>query len=298
MPERAGITTMHQQFEEYLQAIESTLAGYLKAPCDPGRVLEAMGYSTFGGGKRIRPILTLEFTRLCGGDWKSALPFAAGVEMVQTYSLIHDDLPCMDDDDLRRGRPSCHIAYGEATALLAGDGLLTMAFEAIASAKLPPERVVKAVGILADRIGVQGMIGGQEMDLENEGAISLPLETVRRTNEKKTSALLSAACRMGVAAAGGTEEQFAAADRFARNFGLAFQVIDDILDLTADAAVLGKPVGSDLANEKVTYPSILGLEGAREYARRYTDEAVEAMSTFAESGILTDYTRGMLDRIR
>ena len=289
---------MHQQFEEYLQAIENTLAGYLKVPCEPGRVLEAMGYSAFAGGKRIRPILTLEFTRLCGGDWKAALPFAAGVEMVQTYSLIHDDLPCMDDDDLRRGRPSCHIAYGEATALLAGDGLLTMAFEAVADAKLPPERVVRAVGILAGGIGVQGMIGGQEMDLENEGAISLPLETVRRTNEKKTAALLSSACRMGVAAAGGTEEQFSAADRFARNFGLAFQVIDDILDLTADAEQLGKPVGSDLANEKVTYPSILGLEGAREYARRYTEEAVDALRIFAESnGILTEYVRRLLDRI-
>ena len=138
------------------------------------------------------------------------------------------------------GRPA-HIAYGEATALLAGDGLLTMAFEAVADAKLPPERVVRAVGILAGGIGVQGMIGGQEMDLENEGAISLPLETVRRTNEKKTAALLSSACRMGVAAVGGTEEQFSAADRFARNFGLAFQVIDDILDLTADAEQLGKP---------------------------------------------------------
>lgn len=289
---------MHQQFEEYLQAIENTLAGYLKVPCEPGRVLEAMGYSAFAGGKRIRPILTLEFTRLCGGDWKAALPFAAGVEMVQTYSLIHDDLPCMDDDDLRRGRPSCHIAYGEATALLAGDGLLTMAFEAVADAKLPPERVVRAVGILAGGIGVQGMIGGQEMDLENEGAISLPLETVRRTNEKKTAALLSSACRMGVAAAGGTEEQFSAADRFARNFGLAFQVTDDILDLTADAEQLGKPVGSDLANEKVTYPSILGLEGAREYARRYTEEAVDALSIFAENnGILTEYVRRLLDRI-
>ena len=280
---------MHQQFEEYLQAIEETLAGYLKVPCEPGRVLEAMGYSAFAGGKRIRP---------CGGDWRKALPFAAGVEMVQTYSLIHDDLPCMDDDDMRRGRPSCHIAYGEATALLAGDGLLTMAFEAIADAQLPPDRVVKAVGILANGIGVQGMIGGQEMDLENEGAISLPLDTVRKTNEKKTSALLSAACRMGVAAAGGTEEQFAAADRFARNFGLAFQVIDDILDLTADAAVLGKPVGSDIANEKVTYPSILGLEGAREYACRYTAEAIDAVGIFAEKDILADYTRGLLDRIR
>lgn len=289
---------MHQQFEEYLQAIEETLAGYLKVPCESGRVLEAMGYSAFAGGKRIRPILTLEFTRLCGGDWRKALPFAAGVEMVQTYSLIHDDLPCMDDDDMRRGRPSCHIAYGEATALLAGDGLLTMAFEAIADAQLPPDRVVKAVAILANGIGVQGMIGGQEMDLENEGAISLPLDTVRKTNEKKTSALLSAACRMGVAAAGGTEEQFAAADRFARNFGLAFQVIDDILDLTADAAVLGKPVGSDIANEKVTYPSILGLEGAREYACRYTAEAIDAVGIFAEKDILADYTRRLLDRIR
>ncbi len=289
---------MHQQFEEYLQAIEETLAGYLKVPCEPGRVLEAMGYSAFAGGKRIRPILTLEFSRLCGGDWRKALAFAAGVEMIQTYSLIHDDLPCMDDDDLRRGRPSCHIAYGEATALLAGDGLLTMAFEAVADAKLPPERVVKAVAILANAIGVQGMIGGQEMDLENEGAISLPLETIRKTNEKKTSALLSAACRMGVAAAGGTEEQLAAADRFAQNFGLAFQVIDDILDLTADAAVLGKPVGSDIANKKVTYPSVLGLEGAREYARRYTAEAVDAIAIFDGSGVLADYTCGLLDRIR
>ncbi len=294
---------MHQQFEEYLQAIEKNLAGYLEvacepAPCEPQRVLKAMGYSAFAGGKRIRPVLTLEFARLCGGDWKKALPFAAGVEMVQTYSLIHDDLPCMDDDDMRRGRPSCHIAYGEAAALLAGDGLLTMAFEAVSDAQLPPERVVKAVSILAKEIGVQGMIGGQEMDLQNEGASGLALETLRKTNEKKTAALLSAACRMGVAAAGGSEEQFAAAGRFAYNFGLAFQVIDDILDLIADASVLGKPVGSDIANEKVTYPSILGLEGAREYAVRYTAAAIDALGIFAGNDILAEYTRGMLDRIR
>ena len=287
---------MQPRFEEYLSAVDETLRRYLGAPCDPRRVLDAMGYSAFAGGKRIRPLLTLEFARLCGGDWQDALPFAAGIEMVQTYSLIHDDLPCMDNSDLRRGRPSCHRQFDEATALLAGDGLLTMAFEALADAPVPAPRVVRAVSALAGAIGVQGMIGGQELDLAHEGLSGLPLETIRQTNEKKTAALLTASCVLGVLSAGGDKAQMQAARDYGRALGLAFQVVDDILDATATAETLGKPVGSDTVNRKSTYVTALGLEKARAFAAQYTEQALEALSLFPEHEDLSALTRSLLSR--
>ena len=287
---------MLPRFEKYLSAIDETLRWYLGAPCDPHRVLDAMGYSAFAGGKRIRPLLTLEFARLCGGDWQDALPFAAGIEMVQTYSLIHDDLPCMDNADLRRGRPSCHKQFDEATALLAGDGLLTMAFEAVADAPVPAPQVVRAVSALAKAIGVQGMIGGQELDLAHEGQSGLPLETIRQTNEKKTAALLTASCVLGVLAAGGDEAQLQVARDYGYALGLAFQVVDDILDATASAEALGKPVGSDAENGKSTYVTALGTGKAREFAARYTEEALEALRRFPGSEDLAAFTRSLLSR--
>lgn len=287
---------MADLFEQYLSAVNSALEKYLTAPYDLHRVLDAMHYSASAGGKRIRPMLTLEFARLCGGDWEKALPFACGIEMVQTYSLIHDDLPCMDDDDLRRGKLSCHIQFDEGTALLAGDGLLTMAFEALSDAELPPERVVQAVKTLSRSIGVDGMIGGQEMDLQNEGKMNLPLSVIRRTNEKKTSALLTASCLLGVIAAGGTEQQMDAARQYGLSFGLAFQVVDDILDVTSTAEVLGKPIGSDAGNEKSTYVSALGLSEARRYAQEYTRRALDALEVFADAGQLKALTEKLLRR--
>jgi geranylgeranyl diphosphate synthase type II len=241
-------------------------------------------------------MLALEFARLCGGEWEKALPFACGIEMVQTYSLIHDDLPCMDDDDLRRGKPSCHVQFDEATALLAGDGLLTMAFEALSDADLPPERIVRAVGVLARSIGADGMIGGQEMDLANEGRADLPLAVIRRTNEKKTAALLQASCLLGVLAAGGSEAQLAAAGQYGLYLGLAFQVVDDILDETGDAEKLGKPIGSDAGNDKSTYVSALGLDGARRYAEEYTAQALTALEVFSDAEPLKALTEKLLRR--
>ena len=287
---------MTNQFDEYVAAVDRTLRDFLSRPCDPDRVQRAMRYAAFAGGKRVRPVLTLEFSRLCGGDWRLALPFAAGIEMVQTYSLIHDDLPCMDDADLRRGKPACHKAFDEATALLAGDALLTMAFEAVAEAKLPPERTGKAVSVFARAIGVQGMIGGQELDLAHEGVSGLPPEEIRKTNEKKTAALLTASCLLGVIAAGGSDAQYNAARSYGYSLGLAFQLVDDILDATATAEALGKPVGSDRENGKSTYVTALGIEKARDMAAHYTEQALAALSAFPDSGALSAYTRSLLSR--
>lgn len=246
-------------------------------------VSEAMRYSLEGGGKRIRPCLTLEFCRVCGGDTASALPFAAAVEMVHTYSLIHDDLPCMDDDDLRRGKPACHVRYGEANALLAGDGLLTLAFETLTKAPLPADRIAEACALLAAAAGHLGMIGGQTMDLENEGR-AVSLETLRQTDALKTGALIRAACLLGCVAAGAPPQQREAAADYANALGMAFQIVDDVLDVTGDTATLGKPAGSDDAQDKSTYATLCGLDGAKKDARAFTDAAVKALDTFGEAG--------------
>ena len=284
--------------QEYLAAIDAALEQILsRNPLTPHRVLDAMHYSVFAGGKRIRPCLTLAFCQLCGGDPTTALPFACGIELVQTYSLIHDDLPCMDDDDFRRGKPSCHKQFDEATALLAGDALLTMAFESLSQAELPPERVVKAVEIFSRLIGVVGMIGGQEMDLEAENPDTRPdLDTLRTLCARKTCALLQASCQLGVLAAGGTEEQLTAAGEYAYQLGMAFQIVDDILDVTADPEKLGKPVGSDAANGKVTHVTLLGLEGASQEADRYTARALSLLERFPGSEPLKELTRNLLHR--
>lgn len=285
--------------KRYIPAIESAMLRYMEPAFAPHRVPDAMAYSASAGGKRIRPCLTMEFCRVCGGAPEDALPFACGIEMIQTYSLIHDDLPCMDDDDMRRGKPSCHKQFDEATALLAGDGLLTLAFGALASAKLPPERIAAAVAELSLRAGIYGMVGGQEMDLANEKAddiTNFPLEILKATYERKTCALLAASCKLGVIAAGGTAEQLQAAGDYAVNMGLAFQIIDDILDVVADEKLFGKPVGSDAENGKPTYVTVLGLDGARAEAAKYTAAAIEALSAFPDNGLLTELTNSLLVR--
>ena len=260
------------------------IEAYLRAAV-PGTdvVSEAMRYSLEGGGKRIRPCLTLEFCRMCGGDPASALPFAAAVEMVHTYSLIHDDLPCMDDDELRRGKPSCHVRFGEANALLAGDGLLTLAFETLTKAALPADRIAEACAVLAAAAGHCGMIGGQTMDLENEGH-AVSLETLRQTDALKTGALIRAACLLGCIAADASPQQRKAAADFAFGLGMAFQIVDDILDVTGDTATLGKPAGSDDAQNKSTYVTLCGLDGAKRDARAFTDRAVKALVAFGKAG--------------
>lgn len=281
---------------EWLPVIEQALKKYLYVPEMPYRsVAEAMAYSAEAGGKRLRPMLVLEFCRLVGGDPAKALPFACAVEMIHTYSLIHDDLPCMDDDDLRRGRPSCHKQFGEATALLAGDGLLTKAFGVLAEAELPAETVAAAVRTLSAFAGPEGMVAGQMIDLINEK--TPPAASVLElTYRLKTSALLQASCRLGVLAGGGTEVQVQQAGEYAYHLGMAFQIIDDILDVTGDTAVLGKPVGSDASNGKVTFVTLQGLDGARRLAAQYSCNALQALSAFAGSEELSAMTEQLLSR--
>ena len=230
-----------EQFETQLKqdqsAVEAALHAQFQDSARYADLTEAMEYSLLAGGKRIRPVLTLECCRLCGGDPEAALNFACGVEMIHTYSLIHDDLPAMDDDDLRRGRPTNHKVYGEATAILAGDGLLTAAFQALAGAKLPAERVVEAVACLAKEAGPEGMVGGQALDMAGEGR-ALTRKELELLQSLKTGALISAAAELGCIAAGGTAEQRAAVRTYAQCLGRAFQIQDDILDVTGTAEEL------------------------------------------------------------
>lgn len=251
---------------------------------EESHVAEAMRYSLLGAGKRIRAALVLEFARLCGVGEDTAMPFACAVEMIHTYSLIHDDLPCMDDDDFRRGKPSCHKQFGEACALLAGDGLLTLAFKTAALAPLPGDICVRAVGELAQAAGYQGMVGGQIQDLEAENH-SIPLEALQTLYGMKTGALLRVSALLGCLA--GQNPAFeAAAKGYTDALGITFQITDDILDVTGSMEKLGKPVGSDVGNRKTTYVTLLGLEGARQEARRQTALACEQAKRLPDSGFL------------
>lgn len=278
-------------FEKYVALINEAADKYVSEAAFAGRessglskMLEAMAYSLKNGGKRIRPMLTLEFCCACGADFKKALPFALGVEMIHTYSLIHDDLPCMDDDDMRRGKKSNHIVFGDANALLAGDGLLTLAFETVLSAPdVSGEAKAKAGLELAKAAGCSGMIAGQVMDLANEGKAVL-LEDIRETDRLKTGELIRASAVLGCIAAGADEAKIKAAEEYCENIGLAFQIVDDILDVTSDAETLGKPIGSDSENEKSTYVSLLGLEKSAELAEKLTSRAKEALKIFGDEG--------------
>ncbi len=285
--------------QEYVSMINSALYDYvLLTGGEEDRVSQAMVYSLKNGGKRVRPMLVLEFCRLCGGDVEAAIPVACALEMIHTYSLIHDDLPCMDDDDFRRGKPSCHKQFDYATALLAGDGLLTLAFSVIAGAKLPTDVAVKAVKILADCAGHLGMIGGQTMDLQHEGQ-SITLEQLRQTDALKTGMLIYAACVLGCLVGGGDSSAVSAAELYAENIGLAFQIVDDLLDITSTAEELGKPVGSDEENEKSTYPALLGFERSREFVNELTQNAVDALSAFGSEGsFLSDYAVKLSNRTK
>lgn len=282
-----------QRLAEDIALINEQLEKYTDAACYKGRessgltvILEAMKYSLENGGKRVRPVLTLEFCRLCGGDVKAALPLACAIEMIHTYSLIHDDLPCMDDDCVRRGKPSNHIKFGEATALLAGDALLTLAFEAAAGAKgLDGESKARAVLELAKAAGASGMVAGQVMDLKNENT-RVGLDEIRSTDRLKTGELIKAAALLGCIAGKADEKTMRAAEEYCADIGLAFQIIDDILDVTGEEEVLGKPIGSDAENRKSTYVSLLGLEKSEEYAKRLTQAAKASLEGFESAGLL------------
>ena len=271
--------------KEYADLINAYLKEVLPQ-CDFGEsvVHEAMGYSLSIGGKRIGAVLVLEFCRVCGGNIEDALSLAAALEMIHTYSLIHDDLPCMDNDDMRRGMPSCHVKYGYEYALLAGDGLLTAAFGVIADsdfAKKNPASAIKAVSMLSELAGANGMIGGQVIDLKNENR-SADLKTLQKMDELKTGALIKCAALLGCIAADANEEKTSAAGTYASKIGQAFQIVDDILDVVGDEKNLGKPIGSDKESGNSTYYTLLGLEKAQEYADTLTDEAVSALSIFGK----------------
>lgn len=261
--------------QEYAQKTEEALEQFLPEALED-TVTSAMRYSLLGGGKRLRAALVLEFAQSMGAKLEDALPFACALEMVHAYSLIHDDLPCMDDDDMRRGKPSCHIAYGEAVALLAGDGLLTKAFETLTKSKLDADKIVTAVNVLSRAAGHCGMIGGQRLDLENE-EICADIERVNKTNALKTGALIAAAVDLGCVAAGADAQARKTAHEYAENIGEAFQITDDILDCTSSQEELGKPIGSDEDNHKTNYVSVYGIEKAKEIAAQKLESAKKAL---------------------
>ncbi len=268
--------TWSERYPEYCSMIEAALPQYLPPVTLPqGKVCEAMAYSLLDGGKRIRGCLTLAMCDLCGGEVQSALPLACAVEMVHAYSLIHDDLPCMDNDDLRRGKPSCHIKFGEGTALLAGDALLTHAFSAASDAyfngTLPAETVLRCVNQLSRAAGVEGMIGGQVIDTAPEEVPMTP-EQLEAMHGMKTGALIRSAAVLGCLAAGAPRDVVMQADLYAAKIGLAFQIVDDILDATEESEKLGKST-SDADNNKTTYITLYGVEKAREMVRRLVLEA-------------------------
>lgn len=264
-----------------------------------GVVLEAMEYSLTAGGKRLRPMLMLEFYRMCGGeDLDKMLKLACSVELIHTYSLIHDDLPCMDDDDYRRGKPSCHKAFPENIALLAGDALNTLAFEVISECAMEgtisADKAVMLISVLSKAIGTDGMIGGQVIDLQTENE-EISMETLNTLQSCKTGALIEAACVMGVIAAGRLDMIPAAAD-YAQAMGRAFQIVDDILDVTGTFEELGKPIGSDSEQHKNTYVSLLGLERSKQVASQLTVQALAHIKKFDNSEFMYELTQELLDR--
>jgi len=265
--------------------VDAAMDGFLPVEDErPGSIHGAMRYCVFAGGKRLRPVLCLAAAEACGGDRAEALPAACALELMHTYSLVHDDLPCMDDDDLRRGRPTCHKVYGEGMAVLCGDALLTETFIVLTKTK-GAERypVGKMVAELAETGGSRKLIGGQVLDLEGEGK-TLSLEELVRIHEAKTAALLTSSVRLGAMSANATNDQLEALTRFGYALGLAFQVIDDILDVTQTTEALGKTAGKDQAVDKATYPAVIGLEASRLEAMRLTAEALGALETFGKKG--------------
>lgn len=266
--------------------VEEKLKKYMEIGKLPQkRVFEAMSYSLLAGGKRIRPVIMIYACRMCGGKTEDVLPFACALEMIHTYSLIHDDLPAMDNDELRRGIPTNHMKFDEATAILAGDALLNMAFEIVADNKnrnISDSTALKVIGCLAKASGVFGMIGGQMIDIENENKSLLP-EEIKNLHALKTGALIRAAGVCGALVAEAGEDQVKALDEYCLNLGIAFQIRDDILDVTGDSSLLGKPVGSDKENNKNTYLSFNTLEKAENMVCEYTKKAIESLERFGEA---------------
>ena len=284
--------------KEYKALIDTKLAEYFRADDMPqAGLFEAMRYSLNAGGKRIRPILVLEFCRITGGDCDKSLPVACAIEMLHTYSLIHDDLPCMDNDDLRRGKPTNHVVYGECTATLAGDALQAEAFGTILRSALPAESRAECARIFADAVGADGMCGGQFLDMIGENKL-LTADELDEINSRKTGALLIAACTMGVAAAGGNEKQSEAAKRFGAAIGAAFQIRDDMLDVISTSEQLGKPIGSDAQEHKNTYMALYGAERCMKMIEKLTEVAKAALNeAFDDTAFLCDLADSMVTRM-
>ena len=272
-----------QFLKNYGEMVENRLGELLTSGEERYKVvLDAMRYSVMLGGKRLRPAVLLEFNRICGGKDENALDFAAALEMIHTYSLIHDDLPCMDNDNVRRGKPACHIAFGEANALLAGDGLLTKAFETAAAAKgISAETKIRAISVLSKCSGARGMIGGQTIDLKYENH-EIDIDALLEMYELKTGALIRAAAVIGSIIGGADDEKLKAADTYAKLIGLAFQIEDDILDETGDSATLGKPTGSDETNLKSTYLHFNGMEKSKRAVEDLTEKAKASLEVFGD----------------
>ena len=285
-----------QMSAQYRAYIEKFLTDwYARFHDEPQKQLfEAMEYSLLAGGKRLRPIFAFDFCRMCGKPWEEAAPFAAAIEMIHTYSLIHDDLPCMDNDDFRRGRPTNHKVFGEGLAVLAGDALLTDAFAVASTASLPnPGDLSLAIGVLSESAGSLGMVGGQVLDVLSEHR-ECTEEEVLAIQSRKTGCLISAACVLGAIAGGANEEQLQAAAQFAAALGLAFQIRDDMLDVIGTQEEMGKGVGTD--ENKNTFVRIYGIEKCEELVNRYTDIAISALDVFPDNAYMVRLAKQLTDR--
>lgn len=283
-------------FNEMKSEINSFLLNYFKNKGTFNKIIyDSASYSLNIGGKRIRPLLMLLTYNMYKNNWKDIIEFSAAIEMIHTYSLIHDDLPCMDNDDLRRGKPSCHKAFGEDTALLAGDALLTHAFEIIAMSDLSDDKKVSASLLLAQNSGVGGMIGGQVIDLIYEKQ-NPSVKQLLNVYKMKTGALISAACLMGCISAGANENQIACASKFAYSLGIAFQIQDDILDIIGDEKELGKPIGSDAQNDKTTYATLLGIDKAKADVEKLTQSAISQLDAFEKTEFLKELALKLVNR--
>ena len=287
------MTNRSAQYKDYIETYLKNFYGELH-DLPQNALFDAMEYSLLAGGKRLRPILAMEFCRLCGGDPHQAAPFAAAVEMIHTYSLIHDDLPSMDNDDFRRGRPTNHKVYGEAMAILAGDALLTDAFMVASTAQLAdPKDMAFAIGTLAECAGSMGMVGGQVLDIGSEQR-ELTEQEVIDIQTRKTGALINAACVLGAIAGGGSEEQIDAAAKFAAGLGMAFQIRDDMLDVIGTQEEMGKGVGTDAV--KNTFVRLYGLERCEELVQSYTQYAIDALSVFEDTDYVVALAKSLTDR--
>ena len=283
--------------QKYIDLVEKSLRKYMVVEENPQKkIYEAEEYSLMAGGKRLRPVIMMMTAKMCKKSPELVIPFAVAIEMIHTYSLIHDDLPAMDNDDLRRGKPTNHKVYGEAMAILAGDALLTKAFETAASfddETVPKERVLRAISVLAASSGDNGMIGGQVVDIESRNEDE---KLLRYLHSLKTGALIRSSGVIGAILAGATEDEIKAVESFCENLGIAFQIQDDILDVTGNEAEIGKPVGSDAENEKSTYVTLFGIEKAEKLAEEYTQKAIQSLDIFEDNGELVALANKLMGR--